>query len=433
MDKKLLLGVSCTNITPEIGAHLYGYRPEFISTSINDDLTATAFFLQQDDIQALMISTTVCLINTALSDEIRSKINSCFGIPKEYCLLHATHTHSGPNVSGSYGWGDIDRKYCDSIFIPKILEAVEDAINNARPVKMAVASGESLVGINRRELRTDNRIDLGQNPWGPFNPKMTVISFVDSELKPVANIIHYGAHGTAAGAQSTAISRDWAGVMTDAVSAEFGGITAFFNGPEGDVGPRLTNGRTTGSTIDYAMRHGAVAAQDAIRIRKNAKCFTDAKLEVSEQTINIPLDSRMPLEKAKSDYNDVKDETINALGAQANYLSNVIKSYANGYTDQKTLPLSQTVIRIGDVAFVGFPYELFSEIGLRISTDSTLPYTLSLSNTNGSEGYFPTEDQICRGGYEIYMFKTIYIQPYSNNADWHLVTQTLEHLRKFSK
>lgn len=431
MYGKLLLGVSCTTITPKIGGQLYGYSPDVMSSSVNDDLTVTAFYFKQDDTQALMISATVCLINTELSNEILSEISSRFGIPKQHCLLHATHTHSGPNVAGADGWGEIDREYCDSIFIPKILEAVKEATENVRPVKMAVSSGESLVGVNRRELRADNRVYLGQNPWGAFNPKMTVISFADSECKPIANIIHYGAHGTAAGIDRE-ISRDWSGVMTDTVTAEFGGITAFFNGPEGDVGPRLTNGKTVGN-IGYAMRHGAVAAQDAVRILKNIKCYTDARLEVSEQTLNVPLDPRIPLKKAESDYEKFRDKTVNFGGHKASYLRTVIESYENGFTDLEAFPISQTVIRIGDVAFVGFAYELFSEIGMRISADSPIPYTLSLSNTNGSEGYFVTEDQICRGGYEIDMFKTGYIQPYSDYADWHLVTQTLEHLKKIGK
>ena len=82
---------------------------------------------------------------------------------------------------------------------------------------------------------------------------------------------------------------------------------------------------------------------------------------------------------------------------------------------------------------MSFPYELFSEIALRIARERRVPYTLSLSNTNGSEGYFVTEDQICRGGYEIDMFKTGYHQPYANNADWHLVSETLKNLDKLNE
>ncbi len=85
------------------------------------------------------------------------------------------------------------------------------------------------------------------------------------------------------------------------------------------------------------------------------------------------------------------------------------------------------------VSYISFPYEIFSEIAMRIAYEKKIPHTLSLSNTNGCEGYFVTEDQICRGGYEIDMFKTGYIQPYADNADWYMVKQTLENLDKLNK
>ena len=57
--EKLYLGVARECITPEVGGTLYGYRPDVFSTSVEDDLTATAFFFRQGDTQALMISLTL--------------------------------------------------------------------------------------------------------------------------------------------------------------------------------------------------------------------------------------------------------------------------------------------------------------------------------------------------------------------------------------
>ena len=85
------------------------------------------------------------------------------------------------------------------------------------------------------------------------------------------------------------------------------------------------------------------------------------------------------------------------------------------------------------MAFVSFPYELFSEVGMRVARASGLPHVLSLSNTNGSEGYFVTEDQICRGGYEVDMFKHGYLQPYADNADWHMMRGSLKNINQMIK
>ena len=202
MMEKLYLGVAREIITPEIGSQMYGYRPDIFSESVADDLTVTAFYFRQGDVQALMLSITVCLIQTELAGQITARIEKEFGIPREACMLSATHTHSGPNTAGQTGWGDIDNTYCDGIFIPGILKAVERAMADPVPVKMGSAGGTSLVGINRRELNDKNKIILGQNPWGCFDPRMTVLSFVTPDGKTLANMIHYGAHGTAAGHNS---------------------------------------------------------------------------------------------------------------------------------------------------------------------------------------------------------------------------------------
>lgn len=60
--------------------------------------------------------------------------------------------------------GDIDRAYCDEIFVPQILAAIEEATKSATSVRVGIATGESHIGINRREFKEDNGIRLGQTP-----------------------------------------------------------------------------------------------------------------------------------------------------------------------------------------------------------------------------------------------------------------------------
>ena len=148
------------------------------------------------------------------------------------------------------GWGELDEEYCNCVFRPAFLRAAEDAFDNMQEVTVGMASGKSEVGVNRRELNKENAIVLGQNPQGIYNPEMSVVSFKNNTGEVVANIIHYGCHGTSAGI-ITAISRDWEGVMCDLLEKHSGGMSAFFNGPEGDVGPRISNGKTAGHDIKY--------------------------------------------------------------------------------------------------------------------------------------------------------------------------------------
>ena len=425
--ESLCLGVARENITPEIGGQLYGYRPDIFSESVADELTVTVYYFQQGKTKALMISGTVCLISTELSHSILSLIEQKFHIPRQNCMLCATHTHSGPNTSGQSGWGDIDSEYCEERFVPAILSATEKAIKSVQPVKMGIAHGVSLVGINRRELNENNNIILGQNPWGPYNPEMTVLSFVDADEKTVANLIHYAAHGTAAGANHE-ITRDWSGVMIDALEKQSGGITAFFNGQEGDVGPRISNGKTVGN-LDYVHEIGELAAKDALAIFGKISSYSDVKLSVSNQKLTIPLKNRMSFEESKTMFERYKNETVNLPGMMRKYFEEVIDSYNNGFVDKKAVEAEQVLIALGDVVFASFAYELFSEIGMRIDRAIKTKSVLSLSNTNGSEGYFITQDAICRGGYEVDMFLYGHLQQFTDDADFYLMQETVKHIQ----
>ena len=426
----LQLGVSRKDITPAIGCNLYGYYPDLYSTEVHDPLDVTALVFTYGEQKIALISATVCLINTALTDEIRAKIELQTGISADNVILAATHTHSGPNTGGAVGWGDIDRAYCDEIFVPQILAAVEEAAQIMTPVRVGVATGESHIGINRREFKEDNGIRLGQNPWGCYNPKMTVISFRDEEEKVVANIVHYGNHGTAAG-HYTAISRDWSGVMIDAMEAVTGGCTIFLNGPEGDVGPRISNGKTIGTdAMKYVIELGQKAAEDAIRIYRGISSCEEVDMQLQKCVIHLPLQKRIPLEEAKEGLEQYAGNTRNLKAQYAHYYQRVIDSYAEGYEDQKELVKPQWLLRFGDTVIVSSTYELFSEIGLRIQTMCDHKNVLCLSNTNGSDGYFATESQLCLGGYEVGQFLTYRCQPFAPHADWHYITETVRNVKE---
>lgn len=428
MDK-LLLGVAREIITPEIGCQLYGYAPDVFSTTVEDDLTATAFYFKQGETEILMVSIEVCLINTELTNEILEKISQKTGVKKSNILISATHTHSGPNTGGAYGWGDIDRKYCEGIFVPQIVSACVKAKGDVKEATMHSTRGQSLVGINRRQLsQKGNSVFLGQNPWGPYNPYMTVISFKDNNGKCVANMIHYGCHGTAAG-RNTEISRDWSGLMIDALEEATGGITAFFNGPEGDVGPRLSNGKTTGD-ISYVRELGKVAADDVLRIYNSGLKQQEAVISADTFETPIPYKERKSEADARAMIEKLKDHTVNSMGYVRRQSELTVEAYEKGLPNETEFKFPQTLVRLGEFVFTSFPFELFSEIGMRIDTFFPDKSVLSLSNANGSEGYFATEDAICRGGYEITMFTYGHIQSFAENADFALIKATVDNINK---
>lgn len=431
MKDKLLLGVSVADITPPVGSLLFGYRPDLKSESVNDNLTATAFAFTQGEKKYLLVTVCVCLLDTTVTDDLRQTISRNFGVEKGNILICATHTHSGPSTCNMPGWGGVNEEYYNSILKPNLIGAVEAAFASQQAVTMGVGVGKSDLGINRRQLNADNSIGLGQCSWGPYNPHMTVLSFKGEDGALVGNIVHYGCHGTCAGL-NVEISRDWSGVMTDALQAHSGAVTAFFNGPEGDVGPRLSNGATT-AELPYIYEIGNIGARDAIRIFDSIEEYKPVSVSSVASGVRLPYAKRISYEEAKAACEKNRENLINMDKQIAVYYAKVKESYENGFVEEEYAEIEQSIIRLGDVAFVGFPYELFSAIGMRINEAVKDLNVLSLSNTNGSKGYFPTEDQLCRGGYEVTMFRYNNVQSLADDADYHLFKETLKNIDKLER
>ena len=431
---KLKLGVARQLISPKIGGHLYGYTLDIYSTAIHDDLEITAFAFSYGETKAMMINATVCVVGVLFCEEIRNEISAHTGIPFENITISAIHTHTGPSLAESAdGWYS-DVEYYKEIFYPAAINVALKAFENLEPVTVATASGSCYAGINRRQLRVrfESQAGLGQNPWGPFNPEMNLISFKNESGKVVANIVTYGCHPTTAGSDCTEVSRDWPGIMTDELERVSGGITAFFNTTMGDTGPRLASGCTVGENFESMKEIGDIAASSAVSIFESISQYKDVSFAVNAGVVNIPVKPRLPYDEV-CDYIEKQKSSGHIDGYIFNFYQKVKQSYENGYVEKPYKEIPQTLIRIGDIAFAPSPFELFTEIGFRIDGEVDDLKVISLSYTNGQFLYFPTEDQLCRGGHGVMLFKYSNIQQYVDNADLFFIMETLKNIEKLER
>lgn len=425
-------GAAREDITPPVGTLLYGYAPDVVSTSVHDPLNVTAAAFRQDGQSALLLSVTVGDFNTGLCGRIRGEIAERTGVPFEHILVAATHTHSAPNVAGMEGWGEIDEAYVDSVLTPAMVRASERALGALAPAEISVGETVSRVGINRRQHDPDGTICLGQNPWGTFDPTMTCVSLRNAETGGgILNMIHYGCHGTAAG-RNHEISRDWSGVMTDRLEKETGTLTAYWNGAQGDVGPRLTNGRTTGD-IRHVEELGGVAAMDAMEAYRARGVWKSGSLSILRGELKVPYKPLPSLEQAEEKLSACGDpeSLINIAKLEYAHWRDVAEEYRAGLpAHDPDFRIPETVLSLGDVAFVPFPFEIFSGISLRLRAYSPVRYTLALSNANGYQAYLPTQDQLALGGYEVACFLYDGAYTLADDADQHLIEGCLRILKE---
>ena len=267
----LRAGVARADITPELGTYLFGYPVQNRNaTSIHDPLFCTALVIARGATRAAIVSLDICLIEEKEVAKIRQRIEERCGIAPDNVTLCASHTHTAPMVATAAGWGERNEKYLDWA-LPRIVDCVVEANSNLEEARVGFASTRGDVGVNRRGIAENHGIGLTYNPWGVFDPTLTVAHFQSVSGDPLASIIHCGAHPTALGSVDF-VSRDWPGQMQDRFEKFTGAPSLFINGALGDVAPRGMQHAAVGDGWPAAQEVGdRRRAFRATRLRHNPR------------------------------------------------------------------------------------------------------------------------------------------------------------------
>lgn len=428
MNSLLLAGVGRTNITPPLGTALAGYPvQDRVAETIRDPLYATALVLARGDCRVAIISLDWILIEAEEVVAIRELVHAHTGIAPSHVTVAAIQSHSAPRTFSAWGWGDKDRAYISAV-LPHIGEAVAQAVATLQPALVGVGTTTSEVGINRRQIRQNHTVTLGVNPWGPYDPTMTVLR-VEGAQGPLATLIHYGAHPTVFSGKSRAVSRDWPGIMIDRVEALTNAPAIFINGAVGDVAPRTNFMGAVGDGETALLEVGTRAATDALRAYRSIKEVRDLDLAVVTEEILLPYRPLPNLEEAQRQLAAATANQAQWGQPMCDYRhwQSVVK--AHSAPPVTGIPFSQTITRLGPVALVPFPGEPFTEIVLRLRDYSPFQHTLCASTTNGCLGYFVTRESLHRGGYEVWVGKAYGPYLLSETIDDTLIEANLRLLR----
>lgn len=433
MKQQLNVGAARVVITPPLGTILFGYAPGRPAEAVGDDLHVIAAALTYGETKAMILAADLCSCPVAVANQIRKEISEKTGIPFGSIIFNATHTHSGPNTGDKHNaWGDPDYGYMQGILVPKAVEAGVAAFAALRPALFGVGVTESNVAVNRRQPAIDGTILLGQCPYGIVDRAMTVLSFKDvASGEIILNIVHYGCHATASSANPE-ITRDWPGTMKDTLEKQTGGMTMFVCGSIGETGPACPNNDTCQS-YDVALAIGHRAGLDAVTAWRSIKEWKNAPVHVTNGQVKVPYEPLPPKEKAIAEIARLgTEEELQAEDRWEKYLDinelirwqEILAEYNSGDIKENYV-FDQSIISIGNTAFVPFQFETFLEMTLRLRLYSKFTHTLSMSNTNGYITYLPSEDQMCRGGYEVWQFRYAHAYKMVDNADSYMVKDNL--------
>lgn len=247
-----------TIITPPNNGHgvpMAGYTRPFFAQGKLDDLFARGILIEENTKESgrkrlLVISLDLLKVPLAISEYIKKKIQeqSNFGDNPEHILIHATHTHSAPDLTGEFYWPGSSLNVFRGImfganrndryivyFTHQIITMVRQLILDLIPSKIAQATHliEENIVINRRNPLRKSKIPL----W------LLVFKRIDDDQ--IFGILgNYGMHPTSLSNRNDKLSADYPGRFCYHIESESKNSihAVFITGAAGDLNPITTCG-----------------------------------------------------------------------------------------------------------------------------------------------------------------------------------------------
>jgi len=414
----LSAGFARRDVTPPLGVSLKGYYRVRICDGMLDPLEINAVAFDDGNTRAVLLSCDNLGIQQDVCDHIREKIAAATGCSREGVYIACTHTHLAPHIGNRTGTaGAITQQ--DREYIPWLIQQAVDAaimaVADLSPATLSYTYADvpGISFIRRYRMKDGSfRTNPGwQNPdidapLGTPDERTTAL-LLHREGKPQIAITHFQTHPDVISGEK--VSADWCGFVRRTYEQLVPNSRCiFFTGAQGDtnhIDVRLT--KEEGSGYHRSRYMGETIAKALIANLPHAKPMENHKIVCGQKNILVNLNKGRPEELADAIrieriYRETGDKNLAANCDGKNMTATTIVAKArrivelmNG-PDTKTLYLS--AIAVGDAVFMGLPGEPFTDIGRSIKAGSPYAVTLPTCNTNGKEGYFPTDHS--EGSYE---------------------------------
>ena len=358
-------GYARLEITPGLGDVISGYHEPRISTGVLDELYATAVTFTDGEKTVAAISLDILELRKEDTEKIRNLVAEKNGLDSDAILVHSTHTHTGPEVSGIMFTPSAE--YVNYLF-KRIADAVTFALADMAEARFYTAIGEAKgISFIRRYVYKDSDEKVLANttdpavavPQGTPDENVQLVK-ITREGKPDIAIVNFQTHPDCIG--GTQFTADFIHftrlTLEQALVDEAGGKGAkviYFNGAQGDT-----------------SCHGIFHLKGGYnRIRHMGRVIAGGILSVYTYAEEVECDK-------------VGYKQIDAI--------------VPAHLNQAEKALHVTSLSVGGFGFVGFPGEPYTVIGRRVKEDSAYNLTITSCNTNGWVSYIPSREAIPYGG-----------------------------------
>ena len=409
------LGYARTDITPTESVPLRGYGNTSVRmhTNVLDPLYATCLaFEDENGSRALIFTMDLCSFNTVYATQIREDLCAVTGLVPDRILCSCTHNHSSP---------DLENKEQESV--PRYIEFLKNQMIAAAKAAMAdVKPATAQIGRTHTQgMNHVRRYVLQDGTYAGDNyghPKESPYACHESQTDNCLQLVKFTREGgkdvvianfqmhphRTGGYKKPDVSADIVGAMREAYEEKTGALFAYFSGGGGNVNGH-SRIKLEDVTPDYKS-HGQAMAAYALGVTFRDTQLGELKAASKELEVEINHDDDHLLPQAEEIskvWKETKSQAECAPLLEKYGFNNVYR--AGSIVARVKLPATHKIplwtLSMGELAFVGAPYEMFDTNGQMIKDASPFRTTFVMTLTNEAHGYMPSKLGFAHGGYSV--------------------------------
>ncbi|MCC6794774.1 MAG: neutral/alkaline non-lysosomal ceramidase N-terminal domain-containing protein [Candidatus Hydrogenedentes bacterium] len=378
----LFAGEGIADVTPANDTVLAGfhYAPgkERKVTAVRQAAKVRALALRVNDTSAIILSIDIPCLSREVSMELQKRVEQATGVPAAHVRVCATHTHGMPSLRPLLHWGSVSDAFRDLVYA-RATEAAKAAMNDLSEADCYAGSQRVEGGNFNRTVKTwktdveFTAQSTDDERW--LDTLLQALYFQRAENKKPLLWYHFCAHPVCY--QDTQAGPDWPGIIAKGIEPEPG----FLQGHIGDVNPGdgkkwigepMPTAQAIAPALHHAMGHGDIVEIDELKI------------------VNDTVDLHFDMERFKAEMDFFKshpEKCKDGVWVDETFAKAWSENAAqwNMNTTSYRAPIS--AMRLGSVALLFHPAELYSFYGLQLRAAAPFSNVLAVGYCDDFVGY----------------------------------------------
>jgi hypothetical protein len=341
--------------------------------------------------QVVLVTADLLGIPKNLSDRIREKLETQYGLSKAQIILNSSHTHSAPVLQNAlvdiYPLDDQQMKQVEDYsekLVGQMVDLVGNSLNNLQPVSLYSGNGVTRFQVNRRN-NDASTLDRVTELNGPSDYAVPVIKVVNETGDIVAITFGYACHPTVLSEYYW--SGDYPGFAQIELEKLYPGATAmFFQGAGADQNPLPRH------TVPLAEQYGRTLAAAVDRVLHEDMRKLEPRIQTAYSEVELPLTTSPTIE-------ELSKFRENSSGYQQRWAVRLLENLQKGESFNSSYPYPLQVWQLGDQPILTLGGELVVEYAIQLKKIFGQDIFV-MGYSNDVMAYIPSTAILREGGYE---------------------------------